>query len=81
MDPDQVVMVPHPSYQGLYADRLGDRERAREALGVPPDRRAVLFFGQLRLTRGCSTCSTRWPPWSRTIRRFPCCCWLAGQSG
>lgn len=52
LDPQRVVVVPHPSYQGLYADRLGDRERARLHLGIDMDRHAVLFFGQMRPYKG-----------------------------
>lgn len=52
LDPARVVVVDHPSYQGLYADQAGDRQRAREQLGIAADRRAVLFFGQMRPYKG-----------------------------
>jgi beta-1,4-mannosyltransferase len=52
LDPARVVQVPMPSYQGLYAVRDGDRERARARLGVPEGRRAILFFGRMRAYKG-----------------------------
>ncbi len=52
---DRTVQVPHPSYQGLYAPREADRAEHRAALGVPEDRRSVLFFGQMRPYKGIDT--------------------------
>lgn len=48
---DRVVRIPHPSYQGVYAN-AADRRSARRSLGVAPDERAVLFFGQMRPYKG-----------------------------
>lgn len=51
LDPTRVTVIPHPSYRGLYADSVG-REEAREALGLAPGDKGVLFFGQMRRYKG-----------------------------
>lgn len=48
---DRVVQIPHPSYQGVYANSA-DRDSARRSLGIAPTDRAVLFFGQMRPYKG-----------------------------
>ncbi|WP_293781858.1 glycosyltransferase [uncultured Aeromicrobium sp.] len=50
--PEKIVQISHPSYQGLYGARDSERAQWREALGVPCDRRSVLFFGQMRPYKG-----------------------------
>ena len=48
---DRVVRIPHPSYQGVYANSAR-RDPTRAALGIRPADRAVLFFGQMRPYKG-----------------------------
>ncbi|WJX99740.1 glycosyltransferase [Curtobacterium sp. 458] len=51
LDPSRVVRIPHPSYQGVYP-ATSSRDDARDALGLAPDDRAVLAFGQMRPYKG-----------------------------
>lgn len=51
-DRQREVVIEHPSYQGVYAAREGDRARARARLGIADDERTVLFFGQMRPYKG-----------------------------
>lgn len=51
LDPAKVVHIPHPSYQGVYPASQS-RDEARDALGLGPDDRTVLAFGQLRPYKG-----------------------------
>lgn len=48
---DRIVRIPHPSYQGVYANS-SRRDAARAAMGIRPEDRAVLFFGQMRPYKG-----------------------------
>jgi glycosyltransferase involved in cell wall biosynthesis len=54
LDPDKVVHIPHPSYQGVY-DTTTNRDDARRSLGLADDELAVLFFGQIRPYKGVDT--------------------------
>lgn len=40
-------VIPHGHYRGEYPDQV-DYQEARALLGVPPDSKALLFFGQIR---------------------------------
>ncbi len=51
LDPTRVVHIPHPSYQGVYPATVS-RSEARSALGIAPDERTVLAFGQMRPYKG-----------------------------
>lgn len=53
LDESKLVVIPHPSYQGVYPGQLSRRE-ARVALGLADDDHAVLFFGQMRPYKGLS---------------------------
>lgn len=48
---DRVVRIPHPSYQGVYSNS-SERDATRASMGIGPDDRAVLFFGQMRPYKG-----------------------------
>ncbi|GAA4265378.1 glycosyltransferase [Frondihabitans peucedani] len=53
LDPAKLVVIPHPSYQGVYPSEL-TRSDARAALDIADGERAVLFFGQMRPYKGLS---------------------------
>lgn len=55
LDRARTVLIPHPSYQGLYATSEAERAEARASFSIEPGRRAVLFFGQMRLYKGLDT--------------------------
>lgn len=55
IDSAKEQLVPHPSYQGLYAVRPEDRQEARAHLGLDPQERTILFFGQIRPYKGVGT--------------------------
>ncbi len=49
----RAVVIPHGEYGGLASSgRAADRERAREALGLPAGAAVTLMFGQLRPDKG-----------------------------
>ncbi len=53
IDPGRVVMVPHPVYDfGRPGRPRPTREEARRELGLPADRRVVLFFGFIKPYKG-----------------------------
>lgn len=52
LDPEREVLIPHPSYQGVYAARESDRARWREEMDIAPHERSILFFGQMRPYKG-----------------------------
>ncbi|RPE79047.1 MULTISPECIES: glycosyltransferase [unclassified Frondihabitans] len=54
LDPAKVVVIPHPSYQGVYPSQLS-RHDARASIGLGADERGVLFFGQMRPYKGLDT--------------------------
>ena len=47
LDPARTVVVPHPSYQGVYPDTV-HRDQARWELGLHPDEGVLLLFGGIR---------------------------------
>ncbi|MEW6750752.1 MAG: glycosyltransferase family 4 protein [Candidatus Latescibacterota bacterium] len=47
----EVHAVPHGNY-AQFADLMLDRPAARQSLGLPPDRRVVLFVGAIRPYKG-----------------------------
>lgn len=51
IDPQKVVVIPHPSYAGVYGAAM-ERREARDAIGASAERIGVLFFGQLRPYKG-----------------------------
>ncbi|WP_022905389.1 glycosyltransferase [Curtobacterium sp. B18] len=51
LDPDRIVRIPHPSYQGVYPASV-TRSEARAALGLIDSDRTVLAFGQMRPYKG-----------------------------
>ncbi|WP_296665032.1 glycosyltransferase [Demequina sp.] len=51
---EKIVVVPHPSFMGLYPRGPG-REAARAAFGLRPEQRAVAFVGQIRPYKGIVT--------------------------
>lgn len=48
---DKVFHVPHPSYHGVYGDYIGQAE-ARHTLGLLPDEKAFLLFGNMMQQKG-----------------------------
>jgi beta-1,4-mannosyltransferase len=48
---EKFTIVPHPSYIGLYEDKIRGDE-ARSALGLGPDDLVFLFFGNIRPYKG-----------------------------
>lgn len=48
---DKVFQVPHPSYHGVYGDYIGQTE-ARHTLGLLPDEKAFLLFGNMMQQKG-----------------------------
>lgn len=51
IDPAKVRVIPHPSYQGVYA-APPDRLSTRRSFGIGDEQTAVLFLGQLRPYKG-----------------------------
>lgn len=51
VDQAKVVVIPHPSYQGVYPSELS-RADARRGFELADDERAILFFGQMRPYKG-----------------------------
>ncbi len=51
IDAARTVVVPHGSYFGVYPNTV-TQESARQQLGLPPDARVVLFFGEVRRYKG-----------------------------
>lgn len=55
LPPEKHVQIPHPSYQGLHVVTPADREAGRSRLGIPAERKVLLFFGQMRPYKGLDT--------------------------
>ncbi|BDZ51535.1 peptidase M14 [Frondihabitans sucicola] len=51
LDARKIVVIPHPSYQGVYPSQV-DRGDARSRFGLAEGEHAILFFGQLRPYKG-----------------------------
>lgn len=51
---DKLTTIPHSSYEGIYQE-LGDRNEAREALGIDAQAPVVGLVGQLRPYKGLDT--------------------------
>lgn len=51
LPPEKIVLIPHPSYLGVYDSDISRRE-ARESFGLEPDDHAILFLGQIRPYKG-----------------------------
>jgi len=49
--PEKVLVVPHPSYVGVYPDTI-DRAGCRARLGLKPHQTLFLFLGQIRAYKG-----------------------------
>ena len=54
LDPARVTVVPHSSYVGEYADRIGPQE-ARTALGIDAQDKVMLALGGIRPYKGLGT--------------------------
>ncbi|MBP2437566.1 glycosyltransferase [Microbacterium amylolyticum] len=50
LDPEKTVVIPHPSYEGIYETGI-TRADARQSFSLD-DERAVLFLGQIRPYKG-----------------------------
>src|SRR5262249_22527550 len=48
VDPSRVAVIPHGSFEFFGAFEPQSREAAREALGIPVDRKVILFFGLIK---------------------------------
>lgn len=51
LDPAKTICVPHPGYQGAYADVV-PRDHARLALALDPDETVYLVFGAIKAYKG-----------------------------
>ena len=51
LDPEKIVVAPHPSYKGAYVDVV-TREEARAMLGLGPDEVVFVLFGALKSYKG-----------------------------
>lgn len=51
---DKLVVIPHPSYAGVYPDQW-TRESARESFGLLEKDKAIVFVGQIRPYKGIDT--------------------------
>ena len=61
-----LAVVPHPVYDGFGAPV--PRDRARAALGLPPDAPVFLFFGFIRRYKGLDVLLDAW---GEVVRRVP----------
>lgn len=52
LDGGRIAVVPHGAYDLFFRGGTLDRQEARNALGLPPDRRIILFFGSVRRYKG-----------------------------
>src|SRR5262249_49274389 len=52
VDPSRVAVIPHGSFEFFGAFEPQSREAAREALGIPGDRKVILFFGLIKRYKG-----------------------------
>ncbi len=59
LPPERLVVIPHPSYIGVYPEPPG-REGARFELGLWPDEIVLLSFGQIRPYKGLSMLLGTW---------------------
>jgi glycosyltransferase involved in cell wall biosynthesis len=50
-DTSKTVVIPHGNYEGVYPITLS-RTEARQRLGIAPQDRAILFFGNIRPYKG-----------------------------
>ena len=51
LDPNRVIVAPHPSYVGAYPD-FATRDDARLALGIEPDELVYVMFGAIKPYKG-----------------------------
>jgi beta-1,4-mannosyltransferase len=51
LDPDKLVVVPHPSYHGAYEDYV-PRDHARMTLGLESDELVYVVFGAIKAYKG-----------------------------
>jgi glycosyltransferase involved in cell wall biosynthesis len=54
LDPEQVVVSPHPSYLGAYPDVV-PRDQARTMLGLSEDEVVYVVFGAIKAYKGIET--------------------------
>ena len=66
--PDRTVHAPHPSYAGVYPDRL-TRDQARHELGIAHDATVFLLIGAIRPYKGLDTLLAAWRLVSGADRR------------
>lgn len=52
VDPSQIAVIPHGSYDFLFSEGRVDREKARLRLGLPAAGQIVLFFGLIKRYKG-----------------------------
>lgn len=51
--PKRIVVIPHGNYLDMV-EPLPDADLARESLGLPRNSKVLLFFGQIKATKGLS---------------------------
>jgi len=56
---NKLAVIPHGHYRDFYGPPI-DRSRARELLGLPQDKRAILFFGMIRPYKGVESLLETW---------------------
>jgi glycosyltransferase involved in cell wall biosynthesis len=52
LDPDRVYVIPHGSSHLFHAPREISKEAAKEALGISPAQKVILFFGIIKRYKG-----------------------------
>lgn len=54
LPPEKIVVVPHPTFAGVYPDSTS-RSAAKASFDLEPQTRVVLFLGQIRAYKGIAT--------------------------
>jgi glycosyltransferase involved in cell wall biosynthesis len=50
--PEKIAVIPHGAYELFYREGVVTKEEARAGLGLPNDRKIILFFGAIRRYKG-----------------------------
>lgn len=52
IDPQRVTVIPHGNYAPYVQPEAIEQGKAKERLGIPRERRVILFFGQIKKVKG-----------------------------
>ena len=52
IEPNKISVIPHGSYDLFYREKNVSKEVAREALGIPKEKKVILFFGLIKRYKG-----------------------------